>query len=59
MGWRTDQAYEDAQKADYTAWKASLTRPQYLGVLFRSYSSASAGAGVAFTMFGILWLVLR
>jgi hypothetical protein len=59
MGWRTDQAYEDAQKADHAAWKASLTWPQYFGVLFRSYKSALAGAAVALMVVGVLLLVVR
>jgi hypothetical protein len=59
MGWRNDQAYEDAQKADYAAWKASLTWAEYLDVLFRSYKSALAGAGVALIVLGTLWLVIR
>ena len=59
MGWRTDQAYEDAQKADFAAWKASLTWPQYLGALIRSYRSALAGAAVSLVMAGILWLIIR
>ena len=56
MGWRTDQAYEEAQKADHAAWKASLTWSQNLNALFQSYRSALAGAGVAFILVGSLWL---
>lgn len=59
MGWRTDQAYEDAQKADYKAWKASLTWTEYFGVLLRSYGSVLAGAAVGFMIVAIAWLVLR
>jgi hypothetical protein len=59
MGWRTDQTYEDAQEADFTSWKASLTWPQYLGGLIRSYRSALAGAAVAIVTVGTLWLVVR
>jgi len=29
MGWRTDQAYEDAQRQDFREWKASLSWPEY------------------------------
>lgn len=25
MGWRTDQAYEEARRKDFQEWKASLT----------------------------------
>ena len=29
MGWRTDQAYEDAQREDFLRWKASLSWSEY------------------------------
>jgi hypothetical protein len=59
MGWRTDQAYEDAQKADHARWKASLTWPEYFGAVFRAYSSLLAGAGVALVGTVIFWLMFR
>ncbi|RYE38188.1 MAG: hypothetical protein EOP21_12645 [Hyphomicrobiales bacterium] len=58
MGWRTDQAYEDAQKADHIAWKASLTWPQYLAAPFHNYHSALAGGAVAAVIVGTLWLLV-
>lgn len=30
MGWRTDQAYEQAQREEYRRWRASLTVGQRL-----------------------------
>lgn len=59
MSWRTDQAYDDAQRVDYNAWKSSLTWPQYIGVLVRSYRTMLAGAGVAGLGFAILWFFGR
>lgn len=56
MGGRT--AYEDVQKADHAAWTASLTLPEYLGVLLRSYQSELVGAGVALIVVGSLRLVV-
>lgn len=29
MGWRADQAYEEAQKKDFKEWKASLSWAEY------------------------------
>jgi hypothetical protein len=59
MGWRTDQAYEDAQKADRKAWKASLTWTEYFGVLLRSYGSVLAGSAVGLMIVTIAWMVFR
>ena len=58
MGWRTDIAYEVAQKADHKAWKASLTLPQYLASIFQSYRSVLAGGAFALFIVGTLWLIV-
>jgi hypothetical protein len=56
MGWRTDQAYEDARKADYREWRASLTWREYLAVLWRRWSPMLAGMATGFGVIGMFWL---
>jgi hypothetical protein len=56
MGWRTDQAYEDARRADYHQWRASMTWAEYLAVLWRRWSPMVAGMATAFGVIGLFWL---
>lgn len=57
MGYRTDQAYEDAQRADYRAWRASLSRKEYAAHLWRSWSPFVFGLVTGAIMFAAILVV--
>lgn len=43
MGWRVDQAYDEAQKKDFREWKASLSWPEYWSWRFRMWGPFICG----------------
>lgn len=55
MGWRADQAYEDAQREGFQKWRASLTWREFFGWEMRRYGPLLAGATA--TTF-ILWILM-
>lgn len=57
MGWRADQAYEDARRKAFREWKASLTWREYISWQWDRWKhflagAAAAGSGV------LLWRLL-
>lgn len=57
MGWRADQAYEEAQREDFRRWRASLTWPEYLGWQWNRHRHFLAGAALVGTVM-LLWKFL-
>ena len=57
MGYRTDQAYDEAQRADYRAWRASLTRKEYLGHIWRRWAPFAWGFVTVAVIFGAILVV--
>lgn len=57
MGWRTDQANEDAQRADYRAWRASLLWREYPTRQWRRRRAFIAGAVTALAVVGCIRLL--
>lgn len=58
MGWRADQAYEEAQRKDFQEWKASLSWPEYWSWLFRRWGPFLGGAAVGATLcLALAWLL--
>lgn len=56
MGWRADQAYEQAQREDFLQWRRSLTWREYLAWETRRHAPFLAGAA---SMAVIILLVLH
>lgn len=55
MGWRADNAYEEAQRDGFRRWRKSLTWGEYLGWELRRHGPFLAGAAAATV---ILWLLI-
>lgn len=54
MGWRADQAYEEAQRKAFQEWKASLTRREYWSWMWQRWWPLIAGSACG--LFGFLTL---
>lgn len=46
MGWRVNQAYDEAQKKEFQEWKASLSWPQYWSWQFQTWGAFLGGVAV-------------
>lgn len=59
MGWRTDQAYEDEQRREYRAWRASLSWKEYGRWLWRRWNAFLAGVVTAGVVIVFMTWLLR
>jgi hypothetical protein len=51
MGWRADQAYEQAQAKAFKEWKASLTWREYALWIWNRWWAFAAGAATSTMIF--------
>lgn len=58
MGWRTDQAYEDARREDFRKWKAALTWAEYATWQWMRWRWFLAGVAVVAVPVGATMLIL-
>lgn len=59
MGWRTDQAYEDAQRAERRAWWSSLTWKERLAWHWRGWWAFYYGGATGLFGVGVVFLLSR
>lgn len=58
MGWRADRGYEEAQRKDFLAWRASLTWREYWAWWWNRWRHVLTGAAMAAVWGGVFWWML-